>query len=454
MKAKFARRNLPLPEGCVVCGTDFSPPASDASEVAFGIARRLGVPLALVHAVEMPRSIASDKEVVSVLTANRVRVLGQVVARARKTGADVFPHMESGPADEVLVKLAAGTKARLLVVGSLGRRNPEKWLLGSVAERTAERTKTPTLVLRVTKGLQEWVNGERTLKVFVGFNFTMTSEGALRWMNELMAIGPCDVVLGYVNWPVEEHRRIGAMGPLPLGENLPEVLSVLERDMKNRARTLLGGAPVRCRVEAHLGRTEVRLAEMAKEEGADLIVAGSLQYGGIERLRHASVSRGLLSHAKMSVAIVPLASDNGGRCKILPVVRHVLLCTDFSVRASAAIPHGYALLRDGGIVTLLHVLPPSKSAPNDETIREVSHKLSALVPIEASQHGISTQVEVVVHRDAALAICQVAERLAVDVICLCSHGRAGLSKALLGSVAGTVMAKTRRPLFVVRPPPC
>jgi hypothetical protein len=72
-------------------------------------------------------------------------------------------------------------KSRLIVVGSLGRRAPEKWLLGSVAERTAERAETPTLVLRAPGRLHEWLNGTRTLEVFVCFNFTMTSEVALRW---------------------------------------------------------------------------------------------------------------------------------------------------------------------------------------------------------------------------------------------------------------------------------
>lgn len=84
----------------------------------------------------------------------------------------------------------------------------------------------------------------------------------------------------------------------------------------------------------------------------------------------------------------------------------------------------------------------------------VAHRLRALVPAQGSEQGILKQVEVVVDGDATVAICQAAERLAVDVICLCSHGRTCLSKALRGSVAGAVMARTRWPLFVVRPPPC
>jgi nucleotide-binding universal stress UspA family protein len=58
---------------------------------------------------------------------------------------------------------------------------------------------------------------------------------------------------------------------------------------------------------------------------------------------------------------------------------------------------------------------------------------------------------VVEHRDAAEAICREAERFGADAICLASHGRGGISKALLGSVAASVMARSRRPVIVVRP---
>lgn len=456
MKLKSIQKSPPIPTAGIVCGTDFSPPADDAALIASGIARRLEAPLALVHAVDMPGPAASDKEATAWVVDSRKKSLTKKARQVRKDGVEVFPHLETGRPDEILVKLAATAKARLIVIGSLGRRDPDRWLLGSVAERTAERAETPTLVLRASDRLREWLNGKRTLKVFVCFNFSATSEIALRWVRELMALGRCDVVLGYVNWPIEEHMRIGAAGPLPFGENPPDVLAVLERDMKERARALLGGPPVRCRVEAHLGSLEVRLSEIAKEEGADLIVAGSHQYRGLGRLWHSSVSRGLLSRASMSVAIVPRTSDPGGESKLMPAIRHVLLCTDFSEQANAAIPHGYSLLRGGGILTLLHVAAPSpkspsKSAVSDAVMREVSKKLRALIPAEAAEHGILTQIEVVVDREPARVICQTAERLGVDAICLCSHGRSGVSKALLGSVAGAVMAKSRRPLFVVRP---
>jgi len=454
----------------ILCGTDFSVAADMAVDVATDFARKLGAPLTLAHAVELPHALKSDTKATRWLTASRKRSLRETADASRKRGVEVLEFVSVGSADEVLVQKAAAEKARMIVVSSLGDRRPGKWLLGSVAERTAERAETPTLVLRKAEPLRAWLRGKRPLKVFVCFNFTASAELALRWTKALMAIGPCEVVLGYVNSPVDDYMRVGAGGQIPFDGNPPEVLSILERDMKERARSHLGGPPPRCRVEDHLGRADDRLAEMAKEEGADLIVAGSRQYDGLQRLWNTSVSRGLLSNSATSVAIVPLAAAKVRSTK-LPTVRHVLVATDFSELSNTAIPHAYSLLRGGGLVTLLHVVAPppravlaNKSAGSarrraDEEVdakeaREVTAKLRALVPADAARLGVHTQVTVISNCQVGLAIAQAAERLGVDVVCFASHGRSGLSKLLLGSVAEEVIGRVRRPVFVVRPPPC
>jgi nucleotide-binding universal stress UspA family protein len=76
-------------------------------------------------------------------------------------------------------------------------------------------------------------------------------------------------------------------------------------------------------------------------------------------------------------------------------------------------------------------------------------QLRELITIEAVAAGIETKVDVIEHDDVAVAISQSAERFGVDVICLSTHGRSGLSKTLLGSVAQAVMQQSRRPILVV-----
>ena len=85
--------------------------------------------------------------------------------------------------DVELAELASRLDARLLVVGSLGRRSDE-WLLGSMAEHAAERAPVPTLVVRSAAPFEAWARGERPLKIFVAFDFTGAAEAALRWIEE------------------------------------------------------------------------------------------------------------------------------------------------------------------------------------------------------------------------------------------------------------------------------
>ena len=97
---------------------------------------------------------------------------------------------------------------------------------------------------------------------------------------------------------------------------------------------------------------------------------------------------------------------------------------------------------------------PSQRAAAQVQLRltEVRRKLQALIPAGTVARGIRTEVEVVESEDVAAAISQAAERFGAHVICLGSHGRSGIAKAVHGSVAQAVMVQCHRPLLIVRPP--
>jgi nucleotide-binding universal stress UspA family protein len=86
-----------------------------------------------------------------------------------------------------------------------------------------------------------------------------------------------------------------------------------------------------------------------------------------------------------------------------------------------------------------------------EQERECRARLEALVPGSARQGGPQVRIEVLSGSDAATLISQAAERHNVDALCMGSHGRTGLQRAVLGSVAQEVMGRTDRPVLVVRP---
>lgn len=446
----------------VIFATDFSATSGDAIDVAAEFAHRLGVPLALAHAVKMPRTLRRDTKASRWLVASRKRTLRQTAASLREKGLEVEETVRAGRGDDTLLEVAQQAKAQLIVVPA--GRPKGQWLRASTTARIVGRARSPVLMLREAEALRSWLREKHTLKVFVAYNFSATADAALRWVKQLTRIGPCEVVLAYLNQPADDYVRIGARGPLPFGYNSSDVLAVLVRDMKARARAILGDVPVRCLVEPDARQTDVRLAELAREEGADLIVAGSRQHAGFKRLRYGSVSRALLKKSPVSVAIVPLAT-NGGHAAPIPPKRHILFATDLSAVGNAAIPHALALLPEGGLLTLMHVtpLPPMIS---DHLRRElgrsstlsprerdaVSNRLRQLVPTDAAERGIFAQTEVVSAADVGQAISQAAERLSVDAICLASDNRIEVSRAFLGSVTRTVRSLTRRPLMLVPAP--
>ena len=98
----------------------------------------------------------------------------------------------------------------------------------------------PTLVVRSAVPFEAWASGERPLKIFAAFDFTGTSEAALRWIKGLLAAGPCELVVGYVDWPLGEVRRFGIRGEFLLGHNPPQVQQILERELAERTGALLG----------------------------------------------------------------------------------------------------------------------------------------------------------------------------------------------------------------------
>ena len=193
---------------------------------------------------------------------------------------------------------------------------------------------------------------------------------------------------------------------------------------------------------------------MASRQHVDLVVVGTHRRHGLGRLRFGSVSRTVLHHASVPVAVVPPAEDQ--KRATIPKLDRVLVATDFSDLGNKAVPYGCAILRRGGTLKLIHVIEASGAPAADKNKPrpgkgnpKLFSQLRSLVPADASE-SFDIQEEIIESADAAQAIAQEAERFRADAICIGSHGRSGLAKAFLGSVAQGVMAKSKRPVLIVR----
>lgn len=443
----------------ITCGTDFSTHASEAANAAAALTARLQGTLSLVHVMDTSRYELPSKELMDYLRSSRQTKLKKEAERLRRQGATVEEQFLQGSPAVSLVKAATHSGARLIVVSSLGQIAPSRWFVGSVAERTAQNASVPTLVVRNQKPLEAWARSQRPLNVVVAYDFSESGDAALRWTSFLSKIGPCRVTVVYVAWPPELGGRFGAGYDQAHPYYPSEVEKLLKRDLQEKCEEVLGKAKLRFRVAAGLGRPDPQLIEIATDEKADVIVVGTNQRRGLARL--GSVSRAVLHHAPLNVACIPIAAAEPADRGSISRFKRVLVTTDFSKLGNRAIPFAYSTLRRGGQVCLLHVVKvtgrnlenaQAPEAKHSERNDRLSAQLHSLIPAEAEARGIISHMEVVEHSDVATAICQAAERFGADLICISSHGRSGLSKAILGSVSQDVMARSQRPVLVIRPP--
>lgn len=444
----------------VLCGIDFSESSARAAEVAVGIAAHLKLPVCLVHALPDWADVVHGDEKASILRAIGL-ALENEAERLRRLGVQVRARFEFDAPEKSLIRITREESATVLVLGATGRGRAGGHAVGRTAERLAQQSHVPTLFVRTPNPFIEWIKGEKPIRVVVGLDFNLVSDEAWRWAQELARVGPLEVIGVHLYWPAREFHRLGLSGMRSYFDPDPDVERVLHRDLAQRFRPT-SGLSIQLRVEPSIGRLSDHLLSIASEAKGDLVVVGSHQRSAVARLWEGSVARGVIHNARSSVACIPLSASKAPA--VGQEVRTALAATDFSPTGNAALEHAYAQVGQAGKVYLVHVLAPAGrfsdfeakdiftvSSSLADAEKSAEEKLRSLVPLRSIIRDKSTEVIVLESRNPADAIMQAAERFNVDVICLGTHGRSGIAKAVLGSVAQAVLSKTERPILLVRP---
>ena len=391
------KTNAPRP---IICFTDFSENAARAADAAAAIAERLKTTLIVAHSVDergefpdhlRPRFMQEDSPRLAQEATRLSQLCGSVQAKML-AGVQCL----GGEPDDGLVSFVTKADARLVVVASSGTGALGRWMLGSVAERTAESSPVPTLVVRAAEPFVAWARGDRPLKIYVATDFTDTSDAALRWVAEFRQIAPCEITLGYIDRLPDERGELAIHEATRLVAGRPEAQQALARDLRAKAERLLDTASA-IRVEPGSARVDAHLIALATDAGADLLVLGTHQWHSLNRVWHASISRRVLHDSPISVACVAVPAAPRGSEVLIPELRRVLVATDFSEHGGAAIPYAYSVLPREGAVCLLHVANPGDAEPKDV----IEAQLRALIPTEAASCGLATEVRVVESGDPA-----------------------------------------------------
>ena len=263
-----------------------------------------------------------------------------------------------------------------------------------------------------------------------------------------------------------EGRAEAAENPLEAEPHLSEVLNELQAlGVENVGSLVL-----------HSVDAGDALVEAADRLAAGLLVLTSRGQGGLRRYVLGSVAEQLSREARETPILLVPATEEGGApsAGVTAPLKRLLLPLDGSELSQVALPHAEALARalDAELVLvravdseadLLAASMPT-GAPPTATLSAEDARVIAIKEGEAAAEALRAQaaelrgrglakigVEVI-EGDAAEGILAAADRLEADMIVMATHGRGGLGRLLLGSVADRVTRESERAsVLLVRP---
>jgi nucleotide-binding universal stress UspA family protein len=207
------------------------------------------------------------------------------------------------------------------------------------------------------------------------------------------------------------------------------------------------------------------LREYIQESGTDLVVMTSRGQGGLRRLWLGSVADALIRGSSVPVLLVR-PQENPSPRPVLENMRQILVPLDGSPLAEAILDPARELAALIGaelmLIEIIQPLAPPLEGPVappltfDEELTSLRRKEAADYLRDLAEGyreaGVSTGYSAILGRNVADTILELAESPTVGLIAIATHGRGGLKRLALGSVADKLVRTAPRPILVYRPP--
>ncbi len=185
------------------------------------------------------------------------------------------------------------------------------------------------------------------------------------------------------------------------------------------------------------------IVDHAVAEAFDLVVMGTTGRRGLERLLSSGVAEEVVRQAPCPVYTVRARDEPGPG----PHVRRILAPVALSEQGDAIVRHARALARTyGATLDLLHVVedvpfptaygidPLTPHLPDVQARAQDALEALATDTLGDTEHALHVTIG-----NAAAEIIRFAEEGDVDLIVMATHGRTGLGRFLIGSVAEKVV---------------
>jgi nucleotide-binding universal stress UspA family protein len=216
------------------------------------------------------------------------------------------------------------------------------------------------------------------------------------------------------------------------------------------------------KVSAHVleGPIAETLQEHALGNGCDLVVMTTHGYGPVSRFWLGSVADQLVHRVPMPLLLIRTREEVPPPVGE-PEVRNVLVALDGNPTAEQILQPAGALAKlMGASCTLLHVVPSvvphvvyteaAIGAALSDKLRAEAHVYLQRVADSLREQGFAVQTRIIAHVHPATAILNETASGEYDLLALETHGRRGLPRLFLGSVADKVVRGASIPVLVHR----
>lgn len=213
------------------------------------------------------------------------------------------------------------------------------------------------------------------------------------------------------------------------------------------------------------------LCNYTRDNPTDLVVLSTHGRGPLARFWLGSVADELVR--TLTVPVLTFRPQEEAEPKHSPRLRHILIPLDGSELAESILEPAIALGAAAETeYTLLRVLAPTTAASAgvaelggafmdhellrrlqqlEENDRREAEEYLRNMATRLSARGLNVDTRLVTGEPAALTILAQARDLEADAIALASHGRGGLARLLLGSVADKVLRGATMPVLLYHP---
>ena len=308
------------------------------------------------------------------------------------------------------------------------------------------------------------VRREQTLRIstiLVPLDFSSASMQALKYTILLAEQFKAAIHLVHVQ-PVDSLTEISQAGHLML-DCVDAIALMQDRLAEVQEKHDVRFWPDNCHVVS--GRPFDEIVKLAREIEADLIVLPTRGYSGLKHVLLGSTAERVVRHAPCPVLVLRGAKY---RSAILSRTARrsgfrqgaILVPVDFSKCSLAGVKYAARLAQSiGATVRLLHVVFPYTQAFGMDRVGADTTPLTKAAKIAAREQmsqltqmsflrGVPCETRVRVG-PAIDEICGESVQLGIDLVVISTHGRSGIKRALLGSVAEHVVRYAECPVITV-----